>query len=133
MTTEDGSAAMVTFDALAKLTDVPVKGIEELRELPESGDMDGGIYFLWLGSDLQYIGKSRQICNRIVQHEQAAFWRRGKQIKFDRHTCIVVHSGRIVHDVPALNRSLTNLERAYVALYQPPHNVLYARREPACS
>lgn len=104
---------------------MPIKTIDELRALPESGGHDSGIYFLWRGDELQYIGKSRQVCNRIVQHDQAARFGYGKQIHFDRHTCLSVFSDLVINDVPALNKALTGLERAYVTHYKPIMNVLY--------
>ncbi len=123
------------FDVLAESIGLPLKSIEALRALPESGETDAGIYFLWLGDAMQYIGKSRQIANRIAQHGQAALYGFAKPIDFDRHTCIAVFSERVVRDVPALNRALTKLERAYVNHYRPKYNMLYTGRKgmTACS
>jgi hypothetical protein len=101
--------------------------IEELRRLPACDDFDGGVYFLWLGEALQYIGKSRQICNRLNHHQWARQYAAtrssgGKVIPYDRHTCLVVHSGRLFGDRKALDQKLNRLERLYIAAYRPPFN-----------
>lgn len=105
-----------------EIADVPILALDELRRLPQSNSLDGGIYFLWSKDQLQYIGKSRQICNRIDQHEWARDYprRRPKTIPFDRHTCIALDSGRLVSK--HLDEQLKRLERAYIARYQPPFN-----------
>lgn len=108
-----------------ELADVPILTLDKLRSLPESGSLDGGIYFLWSEDQLQYVGKSRQICNRIAQHEWARMYprRRSKAIPFGRHTCIVVESGWLISD--GLGEKLSRLERAYIAHYEPPFNHLH--------
>jgi hypothetical protein len=109
--------------------DVEIFPIDVLRILPACDDFDAGVYFLWKDDELQYIGKSRQICYRLQLQEQAnayGKWRTHhmKTIPFDRHTCIVVESGRIIGDIHALERKLQRLERAYIAHFQPPFNYL---------
>lgn len=100
-----------------ELADVPVKDLGELRSLPASTELECGLYFLWLGDCLQYIGKSDHISNRLIEHK-----RRGI-IPHDSHTCIVLDSGYIKADA-ALCLELKRLERAYIARYEPPFNCL---------
>lgn len=102
----------------AKLITLEILPLERIQALPECGDFDGGIYFLWLKDELQYIGKSRQIWSRIAQHSYAG------RIPFDRHTCIVLDSGRIIKDAQAFTENLKQVERAYIAGYQPRYNCL---------
>jgi hypothetical protein len=101
---------------------IPILPLEDLRALPEAGDFDAGVYFLWLRDDLQYIGKSRQICYRLQLQEQSNLYGGIKRIPFDRHTCIVVEGGRVRSD--DLDDRLKPLERAYIAHYQPPFNFI---------
>lgn len=109
--------------------DVKILTLVELRALPECGDMDAGIYFLWRKNELLYIGKSRQICHRLLLHDYARTYRQyrakpAKCIPYDRHTCIIVESGRIIPDLNALKEKMKPIERAYIAHYQPPFNYL---------
>jgi len=98
-----------------ELADVQILPLEQLRALPaEFGDYDGGIYFLWLGEELQYIGKSRQLCNRLNYHK----------VKFDRCTLLLIVSDERIHDF-SKDPEMQRLERAYIAHYQPPHNCLH--------
>lgn len=99
-----------------ELADVELLPLEELRALPECGEFDGGIYFLWLGDKLQYVGKSQHIANRLVGHD-----RKGR-FQFDRHTCIALDGGRFVSR--DLGAKMQRLERAYIARYEPPFNCL---------
>lgn len=107
--------------------DVAILPLVELRKLPECSDFDAGIYFLWLKDELQYIGKSTQICYRLQLQQQCNIYgatraHKMKQVPFDRHTCIVVESQRIRSE--GLEDKLKPLERAYIAHYQPPFNFL---------
>lgn len=110
-------------------SDVEIFPLDVIRILPACDDFDAGVYFLWKDHELQYIGKSRQICYRLQLQEQANVYGHTrkhamKMIPFDYHTCIVVESGRIRGDMEALERKLQRLERAYIAHYQPPFNYL---------
>lgn len=107
-----------------ELADIDLLPLEKVRALPECGDYDGGIYFPWLGDQLQYIGKSQQICYRLLLQEQGNIHGGIKRIPFDRHTCLVVHSGRIIENPRDLDATLKRLERAYIAHYEPPYNCL---------
>jgi hypothetical protein len=101
---------------------IAILPLEDLRKLPECKDYDAGVYFLWLKDELQYIGKSTQICYRLQLQEQANRHGGIKRIPFDRHTCIVVESDRIRSG--RLDEKLQPLERAYIAHYQPPYNFI---------
>lgn len=81
--------------------------IEKLREIRQSwegkGPAEEGVYFLWLGEDLQYVGKSVNIDDRLFQHWQSK--------AFD-HFCFV--------SVPRLY--LAELETKYIRALKPPLN-----------
>jgi len=105
---------------------VEILPLEQLRALPESEQFDSGIYFLWGGPELLYIGKSRNIPDRIQRLTQA---RRGsplyqsthKAVPFDRHTALVLEKGMIAE--PGLDAKLRLHERAYINAYLPPYNI----------
>lgn len=85
---------------------VPVLPIDRLRKLPEQQDCTG-IYFLWLGEKLQYVGKSVDVWGRTRRHENEF------RIDFDTWTSFSVEEA-----------SLKEYERAYIATYKPPYNYL---------
>ncbi len=64
-------------------THISVLSLDAMRVLPEATEQDSGLYFLWLGESLQYIGKSKYLQQRVQ------FQREGKVIPFDRHSCLV--------------------------------------------
>jgi len=49
---------------IADVAHIPILGLDELRVLPTPQDFDSGIYFLWAGDHLLYIGKSRNLRER---------------------------------------------------------------------
>jgi hypothetical protein len=110
-----------------ELADVEIVPLAELRKLPAAEEFDAGVYFLWLENELQYVGKSNHICERLTFQDwaNAAVDRTHpmKKIPYDRHTCIVLESGRLRED-PNLGNMMQRLERAYIAHYQPPFNFL---------
>lgn len=105
---------------------VPVLSLEELKALPEAEEYDAGIYFLWLNDELQYIGKSDHICERLALQDyankfaklRASKW--PKPIPYDRHTALVLDRGMYRKD--GLKDQLRDYERAYIANYTPPMN-----------
>lgn len=104
-----------------------VLSLDELRSLPPGDDFDGGLYFLWLGDTLQYIGRTDHICIRIARHEwcarYAAYRKDGKRaVSFDHHTALVLHTGRMIERRTEWKQRLKELERAYIAAYRPPCN-----------
>jgi hypothetical protein len=103
--------------------------LDELRELPDASDGYAGVYFLWLGSDLQYIGQSRHIANRLNQHEWNRLYgaMRGRsvpQINFDRATMIQLDDRPYMEsdEERALYKLLIETEGAYVNAYRTPFN-----------
>lgn len=106
-----------------KLAHIKVLPLEQIRELPEAGPYDGGIYFLWLKGELVYIGKSRQVQERITQLKQDARYARlvdaPRPRPFDRYTCLVVDE-----PMEKLAPILKDLERAYIATHEPRYNHL---------
>lgn len=105
---------------------IEILPLEQLRALPEADEFDSGIYFLWRGDELLYIGKSRTITDRIQRLTQA---RRGsplyrsthKAVPFDRHTALVLEKGQFAE--PGLDTKLQLHERAYINAYRPPYNI----------
>jgi hypothetical protein len=91
--------------------------IELLRMLPACDDYDGGVYFLWKGDELLYIGKSKQICYRLQLHDAA------RKIPYEYHTCIAVNRGRMIPD--RFDLVLDPIEQAYIRHYRPPFNHLH--------
>lgn len=53
-----------------RLAHIPILPLEELRKLPQAVDFDAGIYFLWTGDELVYVGKSRNIPDRLGRQSQ---------------------------------------------------------------
>lgn len=104
----------------------PVLSLDELRELPEAEEYDGGVYFLWLNDELQYIGKSYHVLERLGYQQSvnryAPFQNGVSQIAipFDRHTCIVLEKGFVKQ--PRTAGLLQDYERLYIGTYETPFN-----------
>lgn len=105
---------------------IPIRPLHELYALPEPEEYDSGVYFLWAGNQLLYIGKSRNICNRLyyqqLVNKNHMFHSSptDKVIPFDKITCKVLE-----HDMvccPCLDGNLEAYERAYLSFYKPPFN-----------
>jgi hypothetical protein len=99
--------------------------LEEMRALPEAEEYDAGVYFLWLENELQYIGKSHHIQERLgwqVMVNRLVPLLTGRQVKipFDRHTCIVLEKGWIKQ--PRTAGLLQDHERLYIGTYPTPFN-----------
>lgn len=108
---------------------VPILPIEELRRLPDAEDYDSGLYFLWIGDELRYVGKSENLKGRKqrrVQMNRVNGWIRNRPIQFDRYTCLILHSSPYIENRGEFEGMLKRYERAYIAHYQPPDNLLYA-------
>lgn len=87
--------------------------IEDLRKLPQCGRSDAGVYFLWEGDELVYVGLSKNIHNRLVRH---------RHIHFTKHTCLVIECEP---EMVKYVRLITGpIEDAYIARYSPRHNVM---------
>jgi hypothetical protein len=105
---------------------IPLLSLDELRALPEAQEYDGGVYFLWQNDQLQYIGKSSHVLERLAKQgyvNKYAPFQQGKSqipIPFDRHTCIVLEQGFVKQPgTPAL---LRDYERLYIGTYPTPYN-----------
>ena len=112
-----------------RLAHVEVFPLDVLRILPAAEEFDSGVYFLWAEEALIYVGKSRNLCgreyyqktvNRYYPFQQSTT---AKYIPADLMTCLIVHSG--VECPPRLDGRLQELERAYIAAYEPAYNVDY--------
>lgn len=68
-----------------------------------------GIYGLYSGDELLYIGKSTGVCHRIYAHKLAM--RRGAQANFGAYCCL---------EVPL--EMLADVEKAHIAALYPPRN-----------
>jgi hypothetical protein len=107
---------------------IDVLPIEALRALPEPVPFDAGIYFLWQGDELVYVGKSQYLVERSVrQHtinryaSDRTYWDRHQIIPHDRLTALVLEHGRIKSD--GLEHTLRAYEKAYIAAYEPRLNL----------
>jgi hypothetical protein len=86
--------AILAIDDLRKLSrDIPVR-------------QGGGVYFLWCGDELLYIGQTMRFGQRIGDHEYQA------RIPFEWSTFIVCPD----------QGARVELEEAYIRLYRPPYN-----------
>lgn len=112
-----------------RLAHVEIFPLEVMRILPAAEEYDSGVYFLWSGNELLYVGKSRnlgqreyyqQTVNRYFPFQQSTT---AKYIPADLMTCLIVESG--IECSPRLDGKLKELERAYIATYEPPYNVDY--------
>lgn len=93
---------------------IRVLPLEAMRLLPEAREHQAGLYFLWLGETLQYIGRSRYLEQRVLFQ-----WGR-KRIPFGWHSCLVLHRGRT--SPPDSFELLRNHHRAYFIAYETPFN-----------
>lgn len=104
----------------------PVLSLDEMRTLPEAEEFDAGVYFLWLADQLQYIGQSSHILERLAKQSYVnkyAPFQNGKsqiEIPHDRHTCIVLEKGVIRS--PQTKGKMQDVERLYIGTYPTPYN-----------
>lgn len=89
---------------------IQILPIEQLRMLPECGRRDAGIYFLWRDDELLYIGRAKNIHNRLLRHPKGV-------IPFKRHTFLSI-------DYEADGWRHGPIEAAYIAHYSPPFNIM---------
>lgn len=85
-----------------------ILSIDELRGLPRDIPVrqGGGVYFLWGGLDLLYIGQTVHFGRRIGDHEYQ------RRVPFDWATYIVCADFYV----------RIELEAAYIRLHRPPYN-----------
>lgn len=108
-------------DTRAKLAHIKVLSIDELRGLPEAQPFQGGIYFLWQALRLIYVGKSHHVLERLNRLVRDRTYDRLQQnqrgIPFDSYTCLAIDG-----EGPVLRVRLQDLERVYIATYEPEWN-----------
>jgi len=104
-----------------------VLSLDELRKLPDPQPLDAGIYFLWEGEELVYVGKSANLLERSArQHcvnryaSDRTYAERHTAIPHDRMTALVIESGRV--QSPRLKYLLRDTEQEYIDAYQPRWN-----------
>lgn len=101
-----------------------ILSLDELRGL-SSGEppWDSGVYFLWRGQELLYVGMSKYLPDRLVGHALCRDGlRTGKRIPFDQYTFIVFQVWvEEILDHTKLEE-LRNLEATYIRQYLPPFN-----------
>ena len=90
--------------------------IEDLRALPNAAPGYGmafvGVYFLWDGTELVYIGKSENVPKRIAEHMCA-----GRK-RFTSVTCLRAVSQRSAAAIGEID----SIESCYINLYRPRYN-----------
>lgn len=115
-------------DCHAEATSFEVLLLDAIKALPREGDARG-IYFLWNADDLQYVGQSMAIGNRVTDHERNYIYGRlrsrpAKRIKFDRFTALVIDQRPFAdaREIDRLRNRMLIIERAYIEKYRPPFN-----------
>jgi len=89
--------------------------LRALRKLPaEPPAFGSGVYFLWRGNELLYVGQALNVRDRVTSHIRA---RRGfriaKKIPFDRCTFILCRQAQLIA-----------LEAKYILRHRPEFNEL---------
>jgi hypothetical protein len=93
-----------------------MKTLAELRALPSS--LTGcGVYFLWWGDELHYIGASVDLGQRLYWHHCA--WR----YKGEKYRVIVPHDRNTV--LRCWREELKTIESMYLQKYRPPFNKVH--------
>lgn len=77
---------------------------------PVAGEACAGLYFLWLGDRLRYVGLSVDMERRVQQHSQTG------RIEFDRWRTLCVPEPQVVRFF------LQSIECAYIRALAPPDN-----------
>jgi hypothetical protein len=97
--------------------------MEQIKALPsEAREFDAAVYFLWLDGELQYIGKTRNMTDRINRHLPFRLHGRLRtqrapdvDVDFDSYTFLLVANSS--WKTAAIDAELTELERLYQAEY----------------
>lgn len=79
--------------------------LDQLRGLPEAAVCESGVYFLWNGPELIYIGQSESVATRVGQHRY--FGKRFTRATFEAHC-----------------KLRSSFEGEYIRRYEPPLNVM---------
>lgn len=90
--------------------------LEQARALPEL-ENGAGVYFLWRGEELLYVGASTDCSQRIARHMQTQ--RYGKLAVYDRKN-IPFDRGTILK---ADRRQCFEMEEDFIRRFEPPYNV----------
>lgn len=94
--------------------------LDRLRTLPEA-KAEPGIYFLWRGPQLLYIGQCDSMDRRIQVHFLCRKGKRqGRYYPYTRHTAM-----------PFPEEGLDSIEYPYIQAYRPPYNEMLERVEGA--
>lgn len=94
--------------------DVPddLMPLDAIRNLPREAPREAGLYFLWRGPQLLYIGYSADLGRRMDTHRRVRIGMcTGRKYPYTHYTC--------------LERSISGLEALeyrYIQAYQPPFN-----------
>ena len=103
--------------------------LDRMRSLPSpmicvgAAHSRAGVYFLWFGPALLYVGQSRCVVSRIYQHEAARDGlRTGKVIPFDRVTFLDLTDCDWL-STEREREALDVVELAYIRRYRPPYNI----------
>lgn len=106
-----------------------ILSLEALMALPDAEDGYAGIYFLWLDGNLQYVGQSRSVANRITQHHWNYMYGAQRaqpvaRIRFDKSTYLELdRSPYLDRDgLRKLGKLLIDTEALYVNAYRTPFN-----------
>jgi len=84
-----------------------VLAMDQLRGLPRvNGGTECGVYFLWRGPELLYVGRSQNIAFRVGQHKY--FGKRFTHATYERVSW----------------RCVSRYEGAYIRHYAPPLNIM---------
>jgi hypothetical protein len=88
--------------------------MEQIRKLPRP--IEVGVYFLFKGRALLYVGQSMCVSNRIASHRASG------KIQFDNWIVIAAEPD-----------DLDAVEAVYIRRYSPPHNVGRRRVSHPCT
>lgn len=107
----DGRASQVLTGGEVAAVPVTIMPLDQLRGLGVIGDRPG-IYFLWRGPELLYVGQSIHVETRLADHRRHGF------VQWERYTAM-----------RAETRQLEQIERDYIRAYGPPYNTRW-RQQP---
>jgi hypothetical protein len=91
-----------------------ILSLDEMRALPSDLSV-GGLYFLWRGNELQYIGQTNNVRKRLWAHRHVG------RIEFDAVT--VLRSTLVAGSILAA-------ETTYILAYLPPMNAVPTALDP---
>lgn len=110
-----------------RLAHVPLLSLEQLRALPEPRPKEGGVYFLWRGDELVYVGRSQNVLWRVeifrsnARYSRVSYYSAMPRMIFDRITLQKFE----LPSFEAFHYTTMDYEHAYIATYLPPYNADY--------